>query len=165
MVICGRQAIDGDTAQVGPQVAQKLGWPQITYAEAIEYQNGVVTVRRRVERGVEVLRGKLPMVVTVNGSAPTCRSRHAKLLMQWKRAYAPSEGKPEGCSYAGPELTEWNTSLLDVDPPQLGLSGSPTKVKTVENVVFQVKEAKRFEGNAKEVDTLVRELLTNHTIG
>lgn len=165
MVICGRQAIDGDTAQVGPQVAQKLGWPQITYAEAIEYQNGVVTVRRRVERGVEVLRGKLPMVVTVNGSAPACRSRHAKLLMQWKRAYAPSEGKPEGCSYAGPELTEWNTSLLEVDPPQLGLSGSPTKVKTVENVVFQVKEAKRFEGNAKEVDTLVRELLTNHTIG
>ena len=77
MIIAGRQAIDGDTAQVGPQVAEKLGWPQVTYAESIELENGRILVRRRIPRGVEVLQGSLPLLVTVNGSAAPCRPRHA----------------------------------------------------------------------------------------
>ena len=92
VIICGRQAIDGDTAQVGPQVAEKLGLPQITYAEEIQsVENGLITVKRRLERGVEVVSGKLPMVVTVNGSAAACRPRHAKLTLKYKHAKTTSE--------------------------------------------------------------------------
>lgn len=165
LVIAGRQAIDGDTAQVGPQVAQKLGWPQITYVEEILAIDGdEITARRRLERGVEVVKAKLPAVITVNASAPACRTRHAKLLMQWKRVAAPSEGERPN-SFHAPELAEWNAATLDADTQQLGLAGSPTKVKTVENVVFQVKESKRFTADYKSVESLVQELLANHTIG
>lgn len=164
LVIAGRQAIDGDTAQVGPQVAQKLGWPQITYVEEILSLEGeVITARRRLERGVEVVRGKLPLVVTVNASAAPCRTRHAKLVMQWKRAAAPSERVES--AYPVLPITEWGVDMLDADAQQLGLIGSPTKVKSIENVVFQVKEAKRFNADAASVDALVRELLASHTIG
>ena len=82
LIICGRQAIDGDTAQVGPQVAEKLGFPQITYAEEIlDLSDNKITVKRRLERGIEVVKGSLPMLVTVNGSAANCRPRHAKLTL------------------------------------------------------------------------------------
>lgn len=163
MIIAGRQAIDGDTAQVGPQVAEKLGWPQITYAESVELEGEKVTVRRRIERGVEVLTGGLPMLVTVNGSAAPCRPRHAKLVMKWKRASVPSE-QMEGGVVEGSPLQEWSAAVLEADAASLGLSGSPTKVKTVENVVFQVKESKRIEGNAAAVEGLVKELLASHAI-
>ena len=164
MIIAGRQAIDGDTAQVGPQVAEKLGWPQVTYAESIELENGKILVRRRIPRGVEVLQGSLPLLVTVNGSAAPCRPRHAKLVMRWKRASVPSEHMPGGL-VEGSTLQEWNAAALGADANQLGLAGSPTKVKTVENVVFQVKESKRIEGSAVAVEGLVKELLASHAIG
>lgn len=164
MIIAGRQAIDGDTAQVGPQVAEKLGWPQVTYAESIELENGKILVRRRIPRGVEVLQGSLPLLVTVNGSAAPCRPRHAKLVMRWKRASVPSERMPGGLVEGSP-LQEWNAAVLGADANQLGLAGSPTKVKTVENVVFQVKESKRIEGSAVAVEGLVKELLASHAIG
>lgn len=164
MVIAGRQAIDGDTAQVGPQVAEKLGWPQITYAESIELSGDSVVVYRRIERGVEVVQGCLPLLVTVNGSAAPCRPRHAKLVMRWKRASVPSE-RMEGGMVEGTPLQEWNAERLGADASSLGLAGSPTKVKTVENVVFKVKESKQIAGNATEVEGLVKELLTSHAIG
>lgn len=164
MVIAGRQAIDGDTAQVGPQVAEKLGWPQITYAESVELEGEWVTVRRRIARGVEVVRGRLPLLVTVNGSAAPCRPRHAKLVMRWKRASVPSENLAGGLVEGSP-LQEWNAAMLGADASLLGLAGSPTKVKTVENVVLQVKESKRLAGDAVSVEGLVQELLASHAIG
>ena len=94
LIIAGRQAIDGDTAQVGPQVAEKLGLPQVTYAEAvdkIDLQAGEITIRRRLERGVETVTMKLPGVVTVNASAPACRPRNAKMVMKYKHARTVSE--------------------------------------------------------------------------
>ncbi|MDE6269653.1 MAG: electron transfer flavoprotein subunit beta/FixA family protein, partial [Muribaculaceae bacterium] len=76
IILGGRQAIDGDTAQVGPQIAEKLGLPQVTYAEEIlDLKDGVVTVKRRLENGVETVKAPLPCVVTVNGSAAPCRPR------------------------------------------------------------------------------------------
>lgn len=164
LIIAGRQAIDGDTAQVGPQVAEKLGWPQITYAESVELTGDTVVVHRRIERGVEVVRGRLPLLVTVNGSAAPCRPRHAKLVMRWKRASVPSE-RMEGGMVEGSPLQEWNAERLGADASALGLAGSPTKVKTVENVVFKVKESKQIAGNAAEVESLVKELLASHAIG
>ena len=89
LLICGRQAIDGDTAQVGPQVAEKLGLPQVTYAEEIlECTEDKIVIKRRLERGIEVVESPMPCVVTVNGSAAPCRPRNARYVMKYKYARA-----------------------------------------------------------------------------
>ena len=90
LIIGGRQAIDGDTAQVGPQVAEKLGLNQITYAEEIlSCADGKIVVKRHIDGGVETVESALPCVLTVNGSAAPCRPRNAKRVMKFKRALAP----------------------------------------------------------------------------
>jgi electron transfer flavoprotein beta subunit len=173
LIISGRQAIDGDTAQVGPQIAEKLGIPQITYAEDIErIENGRVRVKRRLEHGVEIVECPLPVVITVNGSAAPCRPRNAKLLQKFKHAKTITERQVEHIDYidiysSRPylNLTEWSVADVDADPVQCGLSGSPTKVKKIENVVFQAKESKHLTDNDAEIDELMRELIENHTIG
>jgi len=173
LIICGRQAIDGDTAQVGPQVAEKLGFPQITYAEEIlDLTDNKITVKRRLERGIEIVRGSLPMLVTVNGSAANCRPRHAKLTLKYKHAATPSEKQEAGSDYtdlydAHPYLniTEWGVNDIEHDIQWLGLTGSPTKVKQIENVVFTSKESKRLTATDFEMESLMKELIANHTIG
>ena len=78
VIIAGRQAIDGDTAQVGPQVAEKLGLPQVTYAERIEQvKESSLIIRRRLERGVESVECPIPAVSTVNSSSPDVHSADA----------------------------------------------------------------------------------------
>lgn len=173
MIICGRQAIDGDTAQTGPQVAEKLGFPQITYAEEIlDVSEKTITVKRRVERGVEVLRGQLPIVVTVNGSAAPCRPRNAKRLMKYKYAKTQSERQESGTDYTEfydnhsyLNITEWGASDVEHDPKWLGLSGSPTKVKAIESVVFTAKESKKLTADDEQIEEMMKELIANHTIG
>ena len=97
IVIGGRQAIDGDTAQVGPQVAQKLGLSQVTYAEEIlKCENGTLTIRRHIDGGVETVEAPMPLVVTVTGSADPCRPCNARLMMKYKRAKVPMEKPAEG---------------------------------------------------------------------
>lgn len=173
LIIAGRQAIDGDTAQVGPQVAEKLGLPQITYVEEIiSAQNSIIRVKRRLANGVELVEGKLPMLLTVNESAPECRPRNAKFLMKFKHAKAASEIQKAGDDYISlassrPYLNidEWSVNDIISDKDELGLKGSPTKVKSIENVVFQAKESKILQGSEKELDELMKELIANHTIG
>lgn len=173
IMLCGRQAIDGDTAQVGPQVAEKLGLPQVTYAEEIlEIDNNHITVKRRLENGVEVVKAPLPCVVTVNGSAAECRPRNAKRIMKFKRAVSPSEKAklpPElqAIVDAHPELQlqEWGAAFVEADPAQIGMAGSPTKVKAIENVVFTAKENLCLDNNDEQIENLVKELIANHTIG
>lgn len=172
IIIAGRQAIDGDTAQVGPQVAEKLGWPQVTYAEEITDMDGsTITIKRRLDHGVEVVSSPLPMVVTVNASAPECRPRNAKAVMKYKHAKTVSEIQEmaedyvqrPGCDYL--RIIEWGVANVDGEDAQFGLSGSPTKVKKIENVVFQAKEAKRLTAVDADIDGLMSELIANHTIG
>lgn len=172
LILGGRQAIDGDTAQVGPQVAEKLNLPQVTYAEEIVgVEDGKITVRRRLEGGVETVKAPLPLVVTVNGSADACRPRNARNLMKYKYAAAPSEVAADEARKAfiadRPYLNigEWNAEYVGADLEQCGLSGSPTKVKTVENVVFTAKEARNVENTDDALEDLIKELITNHTIG
>jgi electron transfer flavoprotein beta subunit len=173
LIISGRQAIDGDTAQVGPQVAEKLGISQITYAEEIQsVANNTVTVKRRLEHGVEVVEAKLPILVTVNGSAPNCRPRNAKLIQRYKYAKTASEQQAgvedtanSRSSRANAILGEWSAAHVNADPKQCGLSGSPTKVKKIENVVFQAKESKTLDSSDLQIEELIVELITNHTIG
>ena len=184
IIIGGRQAIDGDTAQVGPQVAEKLGLTQVTYAEEIlnvDEKNRSITVKRHIDGGVETVEGPLPIVITVNGSAAPCRPRNAKLVMKYKRALGAQEKvpapacHPEGVSALPyPELyekrpylniPEWSVADVNGDLAQCGLSGSPTKVKAIQNIVFQAKESKTLTGSDKDVEDLIVELLANHTIG
>ena len=171
IILGGRQAIDGDTAQVGPQIAEKLGIPQVTYAEEIlELKDGKVTVKRRIEGGVETVVAPLPCVVTVNGSAAECRPRNAKLVQKFKYAVSPSEkGKltPElqALVEARLELQEWSAAYVDADPEQIGLAGSPTKVKAIENVVFTAKESRTLTDDDAQIEDLIKELIVNHTIG
>jgi Electron transfer flavoprotein, beta subunit len=173
LILGGRQAIDGDTAQVGPQVAEKLGLNQITYAEDIlGVKDGKIVVKRRLERGVEIVEAKLPLVVTVNGSAPECRPRNARFLQKYKHAKTISEKQDADTDYlelfnARPYLniTELSAADVNADVVQCGLSGSPTKVKTIENVVFQAKESKTLTPAEAEIDSLMKELIANHTIG
>ena len=174
IILGGRQAIDGDTAQVGPQIAEKLGIPQVTYAEEIvDLSNGTVTVKRRLENGIETVKAPLPCVVTVNGSAAECRPRNAKRLMKYKRAVSPSEKAalaPEQQAFVDErpylQLNEWSADFVEADPNQIGFPGSPTKVKAVENVVFTAKEALSLSGDDDAaIETLIKDLITNHTIG
>lgn len=173
IVIGGRQAIDGDTAQVGPQVAQKLGLDQVTYVEEIlKCGDGKVTVKRHIDGGVETVEAPLPIVLTVNGSAASCRPRNAKLVMKYKRAMAPMEMPAEGLPYAEEyqkkpylTVTQWGTADVDADLAQCGLSGSPTKVKAVQNIVFKAKESKTLTASDADVEGMIQELLANHTIG
>lgn len=173
IILGGRQAIDGDTAQVGPQIAEKLGIPQITYAEEIvELKDGYVTVKRRLEHGVETVKAPLPCVVTVNGSAAECRPRNAQRVMKYKYAVSPSEKEKlsdelkalvEKRSYLN--LQEWSAAYVEADPEQIGFAGSPTKVKAIENVVFTAKESRCLENNDEQIEDLIKELIANHTIG
>jgi electron transfer flavoprotein beta subunit len=173
VIICGRQAIDGDTAQVGPQVAEKLGIGQITYAEEIvSVKKNVIRIKRRLERGIEVVEGKFPLVITVNNSAADCRPRNAKLLMKYKHATTISERADKTEDYISMinekpylNIKEWSVNDVECDREQLGLSGSPTKVKKIENIVFQAKESKKLTDNDKDINELMKELIENHTIG
>ena len=172
IVIGGRQAIDGDTAQVGPQVAQKLGLNQVTYAEEIlKVENGVATIRRMIDGGVETVEAPLPVVITVNGSAAPCRPCNAKLVMKYKYATCPMERTGEEpwkeLYNERPYLTlnEWSVADVDGDPQQCGLSGSPTKVKTVKNIAFQAKESKTLTGSDEDIAGLIEELLDEKIIG
>ena len=174
IVIGGRQAIDGDTAQVGPQVAEKLGIPQVTYAEEIiKVENGVATIKRRLKNGVETVEAPLPLVVTVNVSAAPCRPRNARFVQKYKYAVTPSEKANLGedmlrlvDSREYLNLYEWDEKVVEADVEQIGLAGSPTKVKGIENVVFTAKESKVLDGgNDAEIEDLIKELITNHTIG
>ena len=174
IIIGGRQAIDGDTAQVAPQVAEKLNLPQITYAEKIDkVEDGKVTVTRRLESGVETLVSPMPLVITVNGSADECRPRNAKRVQKYKYAVTPSEKAQLSEEMAKLvdarpylNLYEWSAAEVNADPTQIGLAGSPTKVKGIVNVVFQAKESKTLEGkDDAAIEELIKDLIANHTIG
>lgn len=174
IVIGGRQAIDGDTAQVGPQVAQKLGYNQVTYVTSIdEVKDGKIVVTRHIDGGVERVEAPLPILLTVNGDAAPCRPQNAKLVMKYKRAMTPIERPADGnVPYAEEyerkpflNITQWSVADVDGDVAQCGLSGSPTKVKTVQNIAFKAKESKTLTAADADVESLVKELLNEKIIG
>lgn len=173
IILGGRQAIDGDTAQVGPQVAEKLALPQVTYAESVKVEDGKAIVKRRLESGVETVECPLPLVVTVNGSADACRPRNARLIQKFKYAVTPSEKAQlseeklklvEARQFLN--LKEWGAAEIEADLEQCGLAGSPTKVKNVVNVVFAAKESKVIDGaDEAGLEDLIKDLIAEHTIG
>ena len=149
LVFAGHQAIDGDTAQVGPQVAEKLEIPQITYAEElISLNENEIVIKRRLERGVEVVKSPLPALVTVHSNANECRPRRAERVIMCKKN----------------QIDEWTADDINPDFERLGMNGSPTKVKSIENVVLTSKENKIINNNESEISELMKELITTHII-
>ena len=172
IVFSGRQAIDGDTAQVGPQVAEKLEIPQITYAEELmSMTENEIVIKRRLDRGVETVKSSFPVLVTVHGNANDCRPRHAKLLMTNKKACSVSEALEKNldmetlwASKPYLKIEEWTADDINPDFERLGLSGSPTKVKSIENVVLTSKENKKINNSESEINELMKELISAHII-
>ncbi|MBN1812288.1 MAG: electron transfer flavoprotein subunit beta/FixA family protein [Anaerolineae bacterium] len=180
LVFCGRQAIDGDTAQVGPQVAEKLGLPQITYAEAIEsLDENEIVVRRAFPLGTETVKGALPCLLTVVESANEPRPPSARRMIAYKLAaisqeYAallerwPEFGTEEALAAylaeRGLQIAAWSGADVGVDYDRVGLSGSPTKVLKINSVVLGVKESKEFEASEAGVSALVQELVKDYIL-
>ena len=176
IIIGARQAIDGDTAQVGPQIAEKLGLTQVTYAEemvSLDPEKRRIVIKRHIDGGVETVEGPLPLVVTVNGSAAPCRPRNAKLVMKYKNATVAAERTAEQAAafeaLAGRkpylDITQWGAADIDCDPQQIGKAGSPTNVKAVKNIVFKAKESRTLTAADEEIDQLVKELIAEKIIG
>lgn len=173
LVFAGRQAIDGDTAQVGPQTAEKLNMPQITYAEeVICADEKKIRIKRRLERGVEEVECAYPCLVTVGSSAPDCRFPIAKQLMKYKNALTEAEAAEmkKDCSDMFSKkpylkIGLWSAADIEAEDSRLGLSGSPTKVKKIDNVVLTAKESIEVEPTDEGLDNLVKDLIASHIIG
>ena len=175
LILCGRQAIDGDTAQVGPQVAEKLELPQIAYTEEIiSLGDGKVVARRAIEGGYEVLESPLPAVMTViDANIP--RPMAAKRIMKYKRARIKSELAKEytddvdvkmaELKAKGLLIEEWTAADVNADLDRIGKAGSPTKVKAIASVVLTAGESKKVEATEAGVTELIHELIADHTLG
>jgi len=171
VVFCGRQAIDGDTAQIGPQLAQKLGLPQFTYVEAIlELKDRRIVVKRSLEGGYEVLAGPLPALLTVVSTANDPRPPAVKKLLRFKKARAACElaqpGAADPAGYAGRDILieQWNLEEAGCAPARCGGSNSPTKVKKIESVKLVSTGHVRVEPNKEGLARLVRELISEHIL-
>lgn len=179
-IFAGRQAIDGDTAQVGPQTAEKLGVPQITYAqEILDIKKGKVTIQRKIDGGHEILQSSLPVLITVIKDAAIPRPFKAKRVMAYKNAKSlvELEKMTEGNSllyiddlseeYISKSLfiETFTMDELKVDPARCGLHGSPTKVYKVESVVLGGNEHISIEPNKEGLNTLIDKLMDDHIFG
>jgi electron transfer flavoprotein beta subunit len=187
-VFCGRQAIDGDTAQVGPQCAEKLGIPQITYLEGVtSLENGVVRIRRNMGHGWEIVETRLPVLVTVIETANEPRPPAAKRVMKLKRAKVPAEVAAE-VKAALPNATEeqitaetqcrvetlkkqnllveqWNLDDIHADLNRCGLAGSPTKVFRIQAIVLTKEGHTAVPATQEGVKQLIHELVVDRTLG
>ncbi len=187
IVLCGRQAIDGDTAQVGPQLAEKLGITQITYLEELENLNGKkITARRNIGNGWQQVKTSLPVLLTVIGSVNEPRVAAAKKMMKYKKAMTPVElwqkvktenqgvdeddiqkliaHKSAELKKAGLLIKQWDLDYIEADLKWCGQNGSPTKVHRIQSVVLAAKESKEVEPNKKGIADMIHELIKEKTI-
>jgi electron transfer flavoprotein beta subunit len=152
MVMCGKQAIDGDTAQTGPGIATRLGYTQLTYISeitGIDLEKKLITVRREIEGGSQMIEAKLPVLLTVELELSTPR-------------YASLPGLVRSIRQ---EIKVWGARELSCSPDQLGLKGSPTSVRTIfappprkGGPVFEYAE-----GSEKAVNDMVEMLFTQES--
>lgn len=171
IVLCGRQAIDGDTAQVGPQLAQKLAINQLSNViEIVKISKESVTVRRLTDDGVEVIKSALPVLITVITEANEPRSPSAKQVMLYKNIACKSNDSYNE-AYLNTEVgccshvKQWNAEDIHADLNRCGLVGSPTKVKKVENVVLTARNTRMISNTNEDIGHLIHELVSEHIIG
>jgi len=174
IVLCGRQAIDGDTAQVGPQVAEKLHLPQITYVEELQELAGdKIIVRRNIGSGWQKVQAKLPVLLTVMDTAGEPRPPGAKRIMKFKKARCPSElqkteatpAEIDSLRQKGLLIEQWDLGDIEADLDWCGRSGSPTKVHRIQSVVLTSTGQKDIPPTDEGVRQLVHELIEDHIIG
>src|SRR5574344_394030 len=172
IVLAGRQAIDGDTAQVGPQIAEKLDIGQITYAEEIvNVDDKKISIKRRLERGIEVVQASYPILITVHSSARKCRFYNAKRVMKYKKAFSKTEAEQNNYdinlwnNFPYLKIEEWNAADINAEDSRLGLAGSPTKVKKIDSIVLTQKENVQLSTSDEDIDGLIKQLITSHIIG
>ena len=179
LVLCGRQAIDGDTAQVGPQTAEKLGINQITCVSKIETINAAkkeITAVRSIEGGWEKVKAKLPVLLTFTEEGEAPRPASAIKTCAFKRVVpvADNAGSPSDPAdlQSGAERTQsanpmalWDIAAINADPLQCGLSGSPTKVKYINSVVLTAADIRYIEPSEAGVSELIHGLIADHTFG
>ena len=173
LILCGRQAIDGDTAQVGPQIAEKLKIPQFSYVEeVISLEGKTIRAKRAIEGGYEILEAPMPVLLTViDANEP--RPQHAVRIMKYKKAKTQSEFKAAGAAEdvigqnakKGLVIREWSAADVEADPKRCGKAGSPTNVKQIMSVVLTAGDFKKIEPTEAGVGDLVRELIEDHTLG
>ena len=148
LLITGRQAIDGDTAQVGPQVAEHLGLPQVSYVENLEFDGTTFTLKKWLEDGYQIVEVESPCVITVLSSANQPRYMRMRGIMEaYKR-----------------EVEVWGCDKIDVDESKLGLKGSPTRV--AKSFTKGVKgSGEKFEvSEAEAVEIIINKLKEKHII-
>ena len=150
IIITGRQAIDGDTAQVGPQIAEHLGIPVISYAEGIEVDGDSVIVKRQYEDRHHMLKAKMPVLITALSELNEPR-------------YMTPGGIFDACDA---EITTWGrANLVDVEDGDLGLKGSPTKIAKASDKVRKGAGEKVAPDSPDEaVNYIMDKLLTKHVI-
>ena len=149
LVFCGRQAIDGDTAQVGPQIAEKLGFALVTYVEALEIRNGAAYATRNIGDGTEKVRTALPALFTVTAAFGELRPFNFRRVMRHKAA----------------EPVVWNLDDIGTDLSRCGKAGSPTNVAKVQSVVLAGGDYRAFEPTEEGIRALVGSLVQDHTLG
>ena len=187
-VFCGRQAIDGDTAQVGPQCAEKLGIPQVTYMEELaSLRDTTARIRRNVGCGWEVVEARLPLLVTVMETANTPRPPAAKWVMRFKRARVEAElagdvrnelpdasdedretevrRRAGALNQRGLLIEQWNLDEIDADLSRCGLAGSPTKVYRVQAIVLTKEGHTEIPPTEEGVRQMIHELVVDRTLG
>jgi electron transfer flavoprotein beta subunit len=181
LIFCGRQAIDGDTAQVGPQVAEKLGLPQITYAASIaELSGDRIVAQRALDSGTETVACSLPCLLTVVSAANQPRPASARRRMAYKLAATPLEYAarlkqwPEFETEAaleaylaahGLKIPVWSATDIEVDEARVGLAGSPTQVHKINFVVLEARESKQVPPTPEGLRGLVQELMQEYIVG
>jgi electron transfer flavoprotein beta subunit len=173
MVFCGRQAIDGDTAQVGPQIAEKLDINQVTCVTQITHLSPeAITAVRSLEKGRETVEARLPVLMTISSQANEPRSFSAKRVMALKsleclHCQAELErGTDDEATCALPaHIRRWDIAVIGADPERCGLSGSPTKVKKIENVVLKATDMKNIPDTPADIAGLVKELIDDNILG
>ena len=149
LVFCGRQAIDGDTAQVGPQIGEKLDCAVVTYLEKLEMDGDVAIATRDVGTGIETCRAQLPALFTVTERFGELRPYRMRRVMKFKDA------EPETLDCAA----------IGCEDDRCGFAGSPTSVNKIESVVLAGGAFREVQPTDEGVGELVRELIADHTIG
>ena len=164
LVFCGRQAIDGDTAQTGPQIAEKLGYAAITYLERLEMDGEYAIATRDIGTGIETDRVKLPALFTVTEKFGDLRPCEMRRVMKYKKAKAPVENggaAPDGAAAIG----QLSCDDIGCDPARCGFAGSPTSVHKIVSVVLAGGDYKEVAATDEGIGGLVKELVADHTIG
>ncbi len=166
LVLAGRQAIDGDTAQVGPQVAEKIDFNQITYVtELKEVAADYIVVERDGETRSETIRTGFPVLLTVTAAANTPRFPNAARMLRFFRAGLESDFSREevkAARGAGRVIPVWTLDGMGLDPARCGLNGSPTKVHKIKSITLKGTDLQLFEGNKAGIQELVRNIVKDY---